>query len=276
MMNMCKKILVFGLYYLFNNNVQIAQSFATIETTRRSSLSSTPRLTMEAKSTSSSCGKIKMASDNNKELGMTLASPKSILSILLSLNIMLVTATSLPMASYAEEYEAPTLFTGESTEICVKRGPLGACLKTEVRTAENDNDKATQYFSKVVKSPENLKENTYETQESDLIKKLRQQTEDNREKNAKIVRAKTLMNDASASFGPFDRQVIILNTDGETFTLLSNPQAMRLKEQGYISKKEKKFIKQPTQEVLDATLNAPEGEGGFFGGLVKGVFGGDE
>jgi len=90
------------------------------------------------------------------------------------------------------------------------------------------------------------------------------------------------MNDVSASFGPFDRQVVILNTDGETFTLLSNPQAMRLKEQGFISKKEKKFIKQPTKEEMDSALNAaPEGGsggegGGFFGGLIKGVLGGDE
>ena len=68
---------------------------------------------------------------------------------------------------------------------------------------------------------------------------------------------------------------MILNTDGDTFTLLSNPQAMRLKEQGFISKKEKKFIKQPTKEEMDAALNAPEGEG-FFGGLIKGVLGGDE
>ena len=159
---------------------------------------------------------------------------------------------------------------------------MGACLKTEIRTQENDNDKATQYFKKVIKSDQAL-ENTYENNESDLITKLRQQSEDNKEKNARIVRQKTLMNDVSASFGPFDRQVVILNTDGETFTLLSNPQAMRLKEQGFISKKEKKFIKQPTKEEMDSALNAaaPEGGsggegGGFFGGLIKGVLGGDE
>ena len=157
---------------------------------------------------------------------------------------------------------------------------MGACLKTEIRTQENDNDKATQYFKKVIKSDQAL-ENTYENNESDLITKLRQQSEDNKEKNARIVRQKTLMNDVSASFGPFDRQVVILNTDGETFTLLSNPQAMRLKEQGFISKKEKKFIKQPTKEEMDSALNAaPEGGsgegGGFFGGLMKGVLGGGE
>ena len=84
-------------------------------------------------------------------------------------------------------------------QICVKRGPLGACLKTEIRTAENDNDKATQYFSKVVKSDNSI-ENTYENNESDLITRLRQQSEDNKEKNARIVRQKTLMNDVVRLF----------------------------------------------------------------------------
>lgn len=280
-MSICKKAVIFGFCYLLNNNVQIVQSFTTIKASSSSVSVSRPPVAHAI----SSCDeidfnrndkKIKM-SDNNKELGM-LAS-KSIMSILLSLNIMLVTTTALPIASHAEEYEAPTLFTGESTEICIKRGVLGKCIKAEVRTAKNDNDKATQYFSNIVKTnSDNLVENTYESnnENSELIKKLRQQTEDNKEKNARIVKQKTMMNDASASFGPFDRQVIILNTDGDTYSLLTNPQAMRLKEQGYISKKEKKFITQPTQDVLDATLNAPEDGGGFFGGLVRGVFGKDD
>jgi len=280
-MSICKKAVIFGFCYLLNNNVQIVQSFTTIKTSTSSVSVSRPLVAHAI----SSCDendfnrndkKIKM-SDNNKELGM-LAS-KSIMSMLLSLNIMLVTTTSLPIASQAEEYEAPTLFTGESTEICIKRGVLGKCIKAEVRTAKNDNDKATQYFSNIVKTnSDNLVENTYESnnENSELIKKLRQQTEDNKEKNARIVKQKTMMNDASASFGPFDRQVIILNTDGDTYSLLTNPQAMRLKEQGYISKKEKKFITQPTQDVLDATLNAPEDGGGLLGGLVRGVFGKDD
>ena len=29
-----------------------------------------------------------------------------------------------------------------SLKICVKRGPLGACTKTETRTPDNDNDKS--------------------------------------------------------------------------------------------------------------------------------------
>ena len=57
-----------------------------------------------------------------------------------------------------------------------------------------------------------------------------------------------------------------MNTDGKGFTLLENPQAMRLKEKGFI--KDRKFVKQPTQEEIDAALEA-DGPGLFgriFGG----------
>lgn len=72
----------------------------------------------------------------------------------------------------------------------------------------------------------------------------------------------------SASFGPFDRQVVILNTDGKTFTLLQNPQAMRLKKAGYIE--DRKFVIQPSQEVIDEAL---EGKNDL-GEAIKGIFGG--
>ena len=109
-----------------------------------------------------------------------------------------------------------------------------------------------------------------ESEGNALIQKLRQQSEANKEKNDLLVRQKTLMNDQSASFGPFDRQVVILNTDGRTFTLLENPQAMRLKKAGFIE--DRKFVKQPSREELDAALEPGEGEG--FSGLVQGLFGG--
>ena len=73
----------------------------------------------------------------------------------------------------------------------------------------------------------------------------------------------------SASFGPFDRQVVILNTDGKTFTLLQNPQAMRLKKAGYIE--DRKFIIQPTQQVIEDAL---EGKEENLGDAIKGFFGG--
>lgn len=43
---------------------------------------------------------------------------------------------------------------------------------------------------------------------------------------------------------------------------------MRLKKAGFIQ--DRRFVKQPTAEELEEAL---ESEGGFFGGLVKGIFG---
>ena len=159
-------------------------------------------------------------------------------------------------------------------QICKKRGPLGACTETVERTAENDNDKASKYFrdpSADVKAKYDsmTREVQSEADGNVLIQKLLQQTEENRERNDRIVRQKTLLNDQGASFGPFSGQVVILNADGEGFTLLQNAQAMRLKEAGYI--KDRKFVRQPTKDVIDQALSAPEGEGG---GLFKSLFGG--
>jgi len=167
------------------------------------------------------------------------------------------------------ETEAPTLFTGETFEICTKRGPLGACLKTELRTSENDNDKADKYFRQptaMVKSKDDQARTAESVEGNALIEKLKQQTEDNREKNELLVQQRTFLNDASASFGPFDGQVLILNEDGKGFTLLENPQAMRLKKAGFIEGK--KFIKQPTKEQIEDALvdDSPGFLGGLFGG----------
>ena len=71
----------------------------------------------------------------------------------------------------------------------------------------------------------------------------------------------------SASFGPFDRQVLILNEDGKGFTLLESPQAMRLKEAGFIQ--DKRFVKQPTEEQIADALTAEEP------GLLDRFFGGN-
>jgi len=101
-----------------------------------------------------------------------------------------------------------------------------------------------------------------------LIQKLRKQSEDNKEKNDQIVLTKTLINDQGASFGPFNSQVVILNTDGKSFTLLQNPQAMRLKKAGYIE--DRKFIIQPGQDVIDEALEDKEN----LGSAIKGFFGG--
>mmetsp|Transcript_46798 Transcript_46798/g.98292 ORF Transcript_46798/g.98292 Transcript_46798/m.98292 type:complete len:317 (-) Transcript_46798:239-1189(-) len=174
---------------------------------------------------------------------------------------------------WGKETEAPTLFTGETVMICKKRGPLGACTETAIRTVENDNDKALKYFKDPSDKVKKRQEKMLQTMEDDsegnaLIQKLRKQSADNKETNDLIVRQKTLLNDQGASFGPFNGQVVILNTDGRTFTLLQNPQAMRLKKAGYIE--DRKFVIQPSKEVIDEALEGKNELGdairGFFGG----------
>jgi len=174
---------------------------------------------------------------------------------------------------WGRETEAPTLFTGETVMICKKRGPLGACVETTMRTPQNDNDRALGYFKDPSAEVKKRQESSLRTLNEDsegnaLIQKLRKQSADNKEKNDDIVRTRTLLNDQGASFGPFDRQVVILNTDGKTFTLLQNPQAMRLKKAGYIE--DRKFVIQPSREVIDDAL---EGKN-EFGDAIKGLFGG--
>lgn len=134
-----------------------------------------------------------------------------------------------PVPAFADEIgretEAPTDFTGETVEvrgwiqghkktgrkpqkqksytyfilqICKKRGILGKCIKTERRTAENDNDIALKYFkdpTDLVKKKDLAARTAEETEGNLLIQKLKQQSEDNREKNDLIVQQKTFMND---------------------------------------------------------------------------------
>lgn len=185
---------------------------------------------------------------------------------------LLATIFISPLTANADEWgretEAPTLFTGETVMICKRRGPLGACLETTIRTSENDNDKALKYFkdpsAEVKRKQQQSLETLNEASEGNaLIQKLRKQSVDNKEKNDLLVYQKTLLNDQGASFGPFDRQVVILNTDGRTFTLLQNPQAMRLKNAGYIE--DRKFVIQPSQDVIDDALEGKNVFGGFFG-----------
>ena len=56
---------------------------------------------------------------------------------------------------------------------------------------------------------------------------------------------------------------------------MKGPQAMRLKKQGYI--KDKRFVTQPTKEVIDEAYDAePNAAVKFVGGLLKKVSGEDD
>mmetsp|Transcript_20310 Transcript_20310/g.41831 ORF Transcript_20310/g.41831 Transcript_20310/m.41831 type:complete len:257 (+) Transcript_20310:109-879(+) len=185
----------------------------------------------------------------------------------LAASVAAVSAKAAFADEYGRETEMSFLSTGETVEICVKRGPLGRCEKTERRTAENENDKSEKYFrqpTELVKRKDNEARTAESSEGNILIERLKKQSEENSEKNELLVYQRTLMNDSSASFGPFDSQVLILNEDGKGFTLLANPQAMRLKKAGFIENK--KFVKQPTQEEIDAALEAePNLLDRFFG-----------
>ena len=85
---------------------------------------------------------------------------------------------------------------------------MGACLQTEQRTPENDNDKADKYFQQptaLVKRKDDEARMIESNEGNTLIQRLKQQTEDNKEKNALLVQQKTFMNDAvSSCFTTYD------------------------------------------------------------------------
>ncbi|GMI42071.1 hypothetical protein TrCOL_g6783 [Triparma columacea] len=184
---------------------------------------------------------------------------------------------------YGVSNEAPTLYTGETIDICVKRGPLGACKKSERRTVQNDNDKASKYqkgqSDKVKEKDASMRLGTDGVATSDLIKTLQQRTDDNRERNLRIVEQKTFEANQPGYMGPFERKVLIQNfgdegsVEASGFTLLDTPQAMRLKKAGYIEGR--KFVKPVTKEIID---EAAVEEGNIFsriGDTVRGILGGE-
>lgn len=62
----------------------------------------------------------------------------------------------------------------------------------------------------------------------------------------------------------------MINSDGDSYTILTGPQATRLKQQGYL--KGRRFVTQPTQEIIEAAASDEE-DNGFVGGFIKGIFG---
>ena len=243
--------------------------------------STSPAAVIAPTRSATSLSAVPVQDENNNEPTTTITITRALTSAAVSLAILTSPLHNTPLTNIAHadewgiETEAPTLFTGETVMICKKRGPLGACLEQAMRTADNDNDKALKYFKDPGAEVKARQERMLQTMEDDsegnaLIQKLRKQSVENKEKNDQIVRTKTLMNDEGASFGPFSKQVVILNTDGKTFTLLQNPQAMRLKKAGYIE--DRKFVIQPSKEVIDEALEG----GDSLGDSIKGFFGGKE
>ena len=158
--------------------------------------------------TTTSVAALNLWLDRNEDGGVEAAEQNRRKTFLVAAAVVAATGLGLSgfaPAAYADEYgrerEAPTLFTGETVEICVKRGPLGACTKTELRTAENENDKSEKYFkqpTELVKRKD-AEARQAEDEGNELIAKLKQQSEDNREKNELLVQQRTMVNDAVRS-----------------------------------------------------------------------------
>lgn len=75
---------------------------------------------------------------------------------------------------------------------------MGACLQTEFRTEENDNDKAKKYFgdpAQRTREKNAVLRGTEQEEDNALVEKLKAQTRENEEKNRLEVERKTFEND---------------------------------------------------------------------------------
>ena len=114
--------------------------------------------------------------------------------------------------------------------------------------------------------------------QSALIETLQRRTEENKEKNARIVEQRTFEANQPGYLGPFSRQVLIQGFGDEgsesasKFTLLDTAAAMRLKKAGYIEGK--KFVKPVDDDTIAKYSEEPEGVGviGTIGRVVTAPF----
>lgn len=120
---------------------------------------------------------------------------------MVAMGVVLTLGISAPAFAdeYGRESEAQFLPTGETVMICMKRGPLGKCTKTERRTVENENDKSEKYFqqpTELVTRKDNEARTSESTEGNELIERLKKQSEENFEKNEALVFQRTQLNDS--------------------------------------------------------------------------------
>ena len=120
---------------------------------------------------------------------------------MVAMGVVLTLGISAPAFAdeYGRESEAQFLSTGETVMICTKRGPLGACTKTERRTVDNENDKSEKYFkqpTELVTRKDNEARASDSTEGNELIARLKKQSEANFEKNEALVFQRTQLNDS--------------------------------------------------------------------------------
>ena len=177
----------------------------------------------------------------------------------------------LPISTRADEIglevDAPTLYTGETFEICKKRGILGACKKTVARTAENDNDKAIKYMraKPAFKNGDVSRENNdyievrgglgQSESEGSLIDELLRRSEENAERNQLAVDKKTFSATSKGYSSFLSREKMVMSYDGKSFAYYQIPQYEKLRKLGYIN--DQVFVKEPSEEILQATEPQP-------------------
>ena len=136
--------------------------------------------------------------------------------------------------------------------VCVRRTPLGACAETAPggrdQAAASSGGKALKVLQA---EPE---------AESELVRLLLQKTADNEQKNAQLVKEKTIKAAQAGTFGPFAKDAPIMREDG-SFDIVPLAKYDRLKDRGKITK---------TATGLDAYVkgfdpDAPEPKSKFLG-----------
>lgn len=108
-----------------------------------------------------------------------------------------------------------------SSEVCVRRTPMGACAETAP-----ERDDAAPKLNVLQVTPE---------PESDLVKALLKKTAENADANAETVKQKTIKAAQPGNFGPFAKDAPIMREDG-SFDIVPLAKYDRLKDRGKITK----------------------------------------
>ena len=154
-----------------------------------------------------------------------------------------------PLAAHAAQRGAEPAYQNQAfgDEVCVRRTPLGACAETAKggRAAGDAPLKVLQIEAEP---------------ESELVKRLLQKTEENKDSNARLVLEKTIKAGQSGQYGPFASEAPIMRQDG-TFDVVSIRRFEKLKDRGKLTKSATGL----DQYVKGFDPDAPEAKEKFLG-----------
>ncbi|KAG5188260.1 hypothetical protein JKP88DRAFT_234458 [Tribonema minus] len=132
--------------------------------------------------------------------------------------------------------------------ICVKRSAInGRCEKYSDEVVPLDAS-ASSNRTKVDRVKRTV---VQEEPESDLIKRLRQKTVENKAKNEAMVAEKTFMNNQAGEFGPFSRYVLVKRPNDGKYELVLIRDLDDLKRQGIIESSGKAFVPGKEPSITD-------------------------